>query len=310
MTSFTTARLAELIGGTASGDADARLDGVCALEDRRTDRISPLLKRRYLRALAPPLPGAVLASAEDARLALELGVASAISHAEPLIGLARIIDAFHPEAPSPGSVHPSAVVDPSARLHPSVRIGPRAVVEADVAIGEGSWIGPGAVICAGSVLGRFVRVGPNAVVGHEGFGFVPADPVPVKIRHIGNAVLEDFVEIGACACVDRGTLGSTVIRTGAKLDNLVQVGHNAEVGRGALIAAQTGLAGSTRIGDGAMIGGQVGVADHRCVGAHARVAGQSGVIGDVRAGEDVAGTPAVSYRRWLRAMVALTRETT
>ena len=300
--------LAEAIGGAALGDLARPLDAVRALEDRSPGAISPRLKRPLLAALETPLPGAVLAPPELARAAIERGVPAAIAHDEPLIGLARIIEAFHPEAPAEGAIHPTAVVDPSARLHPTVRVGPNAVIEADVAIGEGSLVGPGAVICAGAVLGRFVRVGPNAVVGHEGFGFVPAAPVPIRIRHVGNAVLEDFVELGAGACVDRGTLGSTVIRAGAKLDNLVQVGHNAEVGRGVLIAAQTGLAGSTRIGDGAMLGGQVGVADHRSVGPRARVAGQSGVIGDVGAGEEVAGTPAVPHLRWLRAMVALTRE--
>jgi len=307
MSCFTVARLAESIGGKALGDGERNLDGVCPLDAPSPERISPILKRRFVLSLRPPFPGAVLATEEIARLAIAAGAPSAIAHDEPLIGLARIIDVFHPEAKRPGAVHPKASVDPGARLHPTVRVGPNAVVEANAEIGEGSVIGAGAVICEGTVIGRFVRVGPNAVIGYEGFGFVPASPLPVKIRHIGNAVLEDFVEIGASACVDRGTLGSTVVRMGAKLDNLVQVGHNAEVGRGALIAAQTGLAGSTRVGDGAMLGGQVGVADHRRVGPRARVAGQSGVIGDVKEGAEVAGTPAVPYRTWLRAMVALTR---
>lgn len=308
MPTFTVARLATLIGGAALGDVERPLDGVRALEAPDAASISPLLAGRFLRALGEPLPGAVLGTRALCERALGRGIAAAIAHGEPLVGLARAIDAFHPEAVEPGSIHPTASVDPSARLHPSVRVGPNAVVEAGAVIGEGSVVGPGAVICAGSSLGRFVRIGPNAVVGGEGFGFVPASPVPIRIRHVGTAVLEDFVEIGACACVDRGTLGPTIVREGAKLDNLVQVGHNAEVGRGALVAAQAGLAGSTRIGDGAMLGGQVGVGDHRRVGPRARVAGQSGVIGDIPGGAEVAGTPAVPYRRWLRAMVALTSE--
>jgi UDP-3-O-[3-hydroxymyristoyl] glucosamine N-acyltransferase len=258
-----------------------------------------------LRHLDAPPAGAVIATAPLAELALGRGVPAAIAHGEPLIGLSRLIDAFHPEEPAAGFVHPTAAVDPGARLHPTARVGANAVIEAGARVGEGTWIGAGAVICGCARLGRFVRVGPNAVIGHEGFGFVPSAPIPIRLRHVGDVVIEDFADIGAGACVDRGTLGSTVIRTGAKIDNLVQIGHNAEVGRGALIAAQTGLAGSTRVGDGAMLGGQVGVADHRRVGAGARVAGQSGVTADVADGEVVTGTPAMRRVRWLRAIASL-----
>jgi len=306
MPSYTVARLAELAGGTAVGETERLIDGIAALEARAGYLISPLLRESMTRQLTAPLAGAVIATAELVRIALNKGVPAAIVHTEPLIGLAWIIDVFHPEEPQAGSIHPSAVVDPGARLHPTARVGAKAVIESGAEVGEGTWIGPGAVICAGSVIGRFVRIGPNAVIGHEGFGFVPSIPIPTRIRHVGTVVIEDFADIGACTCVDRGTLGPTVVRTGAKIDNLVQIGHNAEVGRGALIAAQCGLAGSTRVGDGAMLGGQVGVADHRSVGAGARVAGQSGVIGDVGDGETVAGTPAIERLRWLRAMARLT----
>jgi UDP-3-O-[3-hydroxymyristoyl] glucosamine N-acyltransferase len=305
MPSFTVARLAELAGGTAVGETERLIDGIVALQDRAGYLISPLLRKSMTRHLTAPLAGAVIATAELTRLALQNGVPAAIVHTEPLIGLAWLIDVFYPEAQAAGSVHPSAVVAPGARVHPSARVGANAVIEAGAEVGEGTWIGPGAVICGCAVIGRFVRIGPNAVIGHEGFGFVPSAPIPTRIRHVGNVLVEDFVDIGACACVDRGTLGSTVIRTGAKIDNLVQIGHNAEVGRGALIAAQSGLAGSTRIGDGAMLGGQVGVADHRRIGAGARVAGQSGVIGDVADGESVFGTPAMQRVRWLRAIARL-----
>ena len=308
MPSFTVSSLAELAGGTALGETDRIIDGISALKDRAGYLISPLLRKSMAIHLTAPLAGAVLATAELAVLALGKGVPAAIAHTEPLIGLAWLIDVFHPEAPQAGSVHASAVVEQGARLHPTVRVGANAVVEAGAVIGEGTWIGPGAVICGCAVVGRFVRVGPNAVIGHEGFGFVPSAPIPTRIRHVGNVVIEDFVDIGASACVDRGTLGSTVIRAGAKIDNLVQIGHNAEVGRGVLIAAQSGLAGSTHIGDGAMLGGQVGVADHRHVGKGARVTGQSGVTGDVGDGETVAGTPAMERLRWLRAIARMVRQ--
>ena len=308
MPSFTVARLAELAGGTALGETARIIDGISAIEARGGNLVSPLLRSSMARHLTAPLAGAVLATAELAKLALEEGVPAAIAHTEPLIGLAWLIDVFHPEGRSKGSVHPSAVVEQGASVHPTVRVGANAVIEAGAVVGEGSWVGAGAVICGCAVVGRFVRIGPNAVIGHEGFGFVPSGAIPTRIRPGGDVVVEDFADIGACACVDRATLGSTVIRTGAKIDNLVQIGHNATVGRGALIAAQCGLAGSTRIGDGAMLGGQVGVADHRSVGAGARVAGQSGVTGDVGDGETVAGTPAMERLRWLRAIAEMTKQ--
>ena len=308
MPSYTVARLAESVGGIAQGEAGRVIEGLAALESRAANAISPLLRKGLAGLLADPVPGAVLAPPDLAALALEWGVPSAIAHADPLVGLARLIDLFHPEEEGAGCVHPSAAVDPLARLHPTVRVGANAVIEAGAEVGEGTWIGPGAVVCGCAVIGRFVRIGPNAVIGHEGFGFAPASPLPIRIRHVGKVVIEDFVDIGACACVDRGTLGCTIVREGAKIDNLVQVGHNAEVGRGALVAAQCGLAGSTRVGDGAMLGGQVGVADHRSVGAGARVAGQSGVTGDVADGETVAGTPAMPRVRWLRAIARAARQ--
>jgi len=308
MPSFTVARLAELAGGTALGEVERVIDGLAALDQRGAYLISPLLRKSMACRLDAPLAGAVIATADLARLALEQGVPAAIAHTEPLIGLAWLIDAFHPEEPAAGFIHPAASVDRSARLHPTVRVGANAVIEAGASVGEGTWIGPGAIVCGCAVIGRFVRIGPNAVIGGEGFGFVPSAPIPTRIRHVGNVVIEDFADIGAGACVDRGTLGSTVIRTGAKIDNLVQIGHNAEVGRGALVAAQSGLAGSTRVGDGAMLGGQVGVADHRRVGAGARVAGQSGVTRDVEDGETVSGTPAMQRLRWLRAIAGSARQ--
>jgi UDP-3-O-[3-hydroxymyristoyl] glucosamine N-acyltransferase len=236
---------------------------------------------------------------------VDAGVAAALVHDKPVLLLARLIDLFHPEPEAVGLVHPSAVVDESATVDPTAWIGPGAVLEADVRVAERSWIGPNAVLCRGTRVGRYVRIGPGAVIGYEGFGFAPSPDGPVKVRQIGAVRIEDFVEIGAGACVDRGTLSDTVIGEATKIDNLVQVGHNARLGKRVLIAGQAGLAGSTVIGDDVMLGGQVGVADHRRVGARARVAAQGGVVGDIPADSVVAGTPAVPHRKWLRAMAQL-----
>jgi UDP-3-O-[3-hydroxymyristoyl] glucosamine N-acyltransferase len=301
---LTIEELAERVGGEPVGDLDLVIDGLAPLDEADPHHLSPLMRWRLLEG-ARTRPGAVIASSNLAASALEAGVSAAIAHPEPVIGLARLLDIFHPETEQRGEVHPAAVVDPEADVHATAWIGPGAVVEGGARIGEGCWIGPNAVICGGVEIGRFVRIGPGAVIGYEGFGFVPAADGPVKVRQIGRVVIDDFVEIGACACVDRATLGTTRIGEGTKLDNLVQIGHNARVGKHVLIAGQAGLAGSTVVGDDAMIGGQVGVADHLRIGARAKVAAKSGVASDVPADGVYGGLPAGPHRRWLRAMARL-----
>jgi UDP-3-O-[3-hydroxymyristoyl] glucosamine N-acyltransferase len=302
--SFSIAELAERIGCEPLGDHEREIRELRALSEAGRDSICPLFRWRLL-SEAEVRPAAVLGSPDLCARALEVGVASAVAGDEPVVALARAIDLFFPEERSGAGISPTASVDESAEIGAEVWIGPGAVVEAGAVVGEGSWIGPNAVIGGGCRLGRFVRVGPCAVIGHDGFGFAPTEDGPRRVRQVGGVEIGDCVEIGACACVDRATLGRTSIGAGTKIDNLVQIGHNASVGRRVLIAALSGLAGSTAIGDDAMLGGQVGVADHRKIGAGARVAAKSGVTGDVDAGSDVAGYPALPHRDWLRAMARL-----
>jgi UDP-3-O-[3-hydroxymyristoyl] glucosamine N-acyltransferase len=156
------------------------------------------------------------------------------------------------------------------------------------------------------VLGRNVVIGPNAVIGYEGFGFLPDGRGGIrKVYQAGGVVIGDGVEIGAGSCVDRGTIGNTVIGDNSKLDNQVQVGHNAKIGKNVIIAAQTGLAGSTHVKDGAMLGGQVGVADHLVIGAGAMVGAKSGVTKDVEPGQKVSGYPAMPRWQWLKVIARL-----
>jgi UDP-3-O-[3-hydroxymyristoyl] glucosamine N-acyltransferase len=298
--------LAGKIGGTALGEIDLGISELRAIDEAGPEAICPLLKKRMLKR-AKSSPGAVLATRELADFGIEAGVRAAIAHDRPLIALVELIDLFHPEVELEAGVHPSAVVHPTAVVHPGALIGPHAVIEARVEIGEASSIGPGAVICADSKIGRSVVIGPGAVIGAQGFGFAPGPEGPVRIRHVGRVVVEDFVEIGANTCIDRATLGTTFVGQSSKIDNLVQVGHNVSIGQRALIAGQVGLAGSAAIGDDAMLGGKVGVADHVTVGARAKIAANSGVSADVADDEVVAGYPAIPREKWLRAMAWLAR---
>jgi UDP-3-O-[3-hydroxymyristoyl] glucosamine N-acyltransferase len=176
-----------------------------------------------------------------------------------------------------------------------------------VEIGDGTILHPGVKIMPFCRIGRRVVLHPGVVIGSDGFGFVPGKGGLRKIPQIGNVVIEDEVEIGANTTVDRATLGSTRIGRGVKLDNLIQIGHNVEIGEYTVIAAQTGIAGSTRIGPYCRIGGQVGIAGHLSIGARVEIAAKTGVMRDISDGERVAGIPHQKFHRWLRMVAVLER---
>lgn len=179
----------------------------------------------------------------------------------------------------------------------------------DVKIGSRCVIYPGARIYPGMVIGNNVIIHANAVIGADGFGFAPLeDGTWKKIEHTGNVIIEDDVEIGANTCVDKSQMGSTVIRKGTKLDNLIQVGHNAEVGPDTVIAAQTAVAGSSRIGRHCIIGGQVGIAGHIAIADNTSIAAQSGIMGNVKQeGQNLMGSPAFALKDFLRSYALFKR---
>jgi UDP-3-O-[3-hydroxymyristoyl] glucosamine N-acyltransferase len=187
-------------------------------------------------------------------------------------------------------------------------LGEALVPEEPAVVGPGCSIGANVVLGARVVVGAGVRIGAGTVIGHPGFGWAFGAAGGVRpLPQLGGVVIEDDVVIGPLCTVDAGTLSPTRVRRGAKIDAHVHIGHNVEVGEGAIVAAQCGFAGSVKIGKGVLVGGQVGVAEHVTVGDGARIAGKSGVIGDVPPGAVVAGYPAVPRKRWLRALAKLYR---
>lgn len=282
--------MAVLVAGTSLAALVERLGGALpsgerGLEERRIVRAAPL-EEAGEGDLAPllrasRLEAAQAASARGATLLVAADLATRAPagwrHAHAAWALAHVLDTSSSPLPPP-------------------------------IVGEGSSLGPGVVLHPGVVVGRNVRVGPNAVVGGPGFGWATGpDGATRAVPQLGGVVIEDDVSLGPLCTVDAGTLSPTRIARGAKLDAHVHVGHNAVVGAGCILAAQVGLAGSVTLGRGVLVGGQAGFADHVTVGDFAKIAAKSGVIGDVPAGATVAGYPAVSRMRWLRALAWLHR---
>ncbi len=220
--------------------------------------------------------------------------------ADPLVALCELAGIEFPE-PVAGveRVHPTASVHPTARLHPGVVIG------AECVVGPDCELFPNVVLYPRVRLGARVRIHAGTVIGADGFRYHPTATGLLKVPHIGGVVVGDDVEIGANSCVDRGMLGDTVIGRGAKLDNLVQVGHNGKIGAGAMLVAQVGLSGSVTVGDGAILAGQVGVKDHVTIGAGARLGARSAVHTDIPAGETWLGEPARPVREAMKVYAAL-----
>ncbi len=203
--------------------------------------------------------------------------------------------------------HPTAIIGAGAEIGADCVLSPYVVIGPGVKLGRGCIVGTAASVQF-AILGDRVRLLAGARLGEDGFGFVDGPAGTVRAPQLGRLIVGDDVEIGANATIDRGALGDTVIGDGTKIDNLVHIAHNVQIGRNCFIAGQAGFAGSCELGDGVMIGGQAGVADHLSVGAGAMIAAQAGVISDMPAGESWGGTPAMPRREWLRATLWAARQ--
>ncbi len=315
---LTVGEVAEMVGGQVEGDPSVRVEGIAPIQQAGGGELGFLALRRYLKHLQETGAGALLVSEELAAEAV--GHPSRILVKDPHAALPRILEHFYPEpTPEPG-VHPTAVLGKGVSIGQRATIGPYAVLEAGCILGDAVRIGAHSVLGAGCVVGDGSVLHPHVVLypgtclgarvilhsgvklGVDGFGYVPGDGGIKKVPQVGACILGDDVEIGANTCIDRGSIGRTVIGSHTKMDNLVHLAHNVQVGRGVLLAGQTGVAGSAEIGDGVMTGGQVGIAPHAEIGAGTRVGAQAGVIGDTPPGKTVSGYPARDHREYLRAM--------
>ncbi len=208
-------------------------------------------------------------------------------------------DGHHPSIGMDVRIHPSAVVGPGAIVGDGVRIDPCAVIGPGVVIGRGTVIAAGAVIAC-AVIGEEVSIGAGCAIGGPGFGYIAGPEGAVRVPQLGRVILGNRVELGANVAIDRGALGDTVVGAGTKLDNLVHIAHNVQIGRNCLVAGQVGIAGSSVIGDRVQFGGQAGIADHLTIGDDARIGAKAGVMRNVPAGETWGGYPAKLMRAWLK----------
>lgn len=323
MAELTVAEVARLVGGRVEGDGARTIRAVAPLSEAGPDSLSFVANRRYLRYVDATCAGALLVP-EELGLALPDRLAC-IRVADPHAALATLLPVLYPApAPVPG-VHPTAVLEEGVEIAPDAVVGPYAVVGSAVRIEAGAVVGPHCVVGDGSVVGEGtvlhpqvtlypgVRLGRRCIVhsgariGADGFGYAFVDGEHRKVPQVGGVEIEDDVEIGANATIDRGSIGDTRVGGGTKIDNLVHLGHNAQVGPKVIIVAQVGVSGSSEIGGGAVLGGQAGIAGHLTIGAGARVGAQAGVIGDIPAGETVSGYPARPHREAMKAQAGLFR---
>ncbi len=314
--------LAEQVGGRVVGDPEVPIRGVRTLERAGSEDLSFVADSGLLERAKSSSAGALLV-APALEAALE-GSHSLLLVEAPKLALARLLELLHPRHLPAPVIHPTAVVgegseiDQGASIGPYVVIGqrcrvgasilhPHVVVGADSRIGDGCELFPHATLYPETELGDRVIVHAGAVLGADGFGYEPSGGEHVKIPQVGRTVIEDDVEIGALAAIDRALLEETRIGRGSKIDNLVQVGHNVTLGRGCILCGQAGIAGSSKLGDYVILAGQAGAGGHLELGDGVQVAAKSAVLQSVPAGRKVGGIPAVELSGWRRQALMLPR---
>lgn len=326
MKSLTIKEINKIIKGELIGDTKQKISGPEQIVKAEKNHITIIGNTKYVRQWETSKACAAIV---NEKLDIEPGENRAMIKVKNAdLAMAKILELFDPGPPQlEEEKHPTAIIHESATLGKSCKIGAGCYVGKDVVLGDGvvlypnvtlldeTKIGSGTVIWSGTVIRERCEIGaqcilhPNVSIGADGFGYRPAENGQglVKIPQIGNVVIGNGVEIGANSCVDRGKFSSTTIGDGTKIDNLVQIAHNCEIGRSCIIAGLSALAGSVTLGDGVILGGCASIKDHITVNSGARVGARAGVINDVPAGQTVLGAPAMEAMEMLKIWGAMRR---
>jgi len=315
---FTAKEIAGLVGGTIDGNPDVKVNRLARIEDGEPEALSFLANPKYYPYIYNTRSSIVLVQSEfEAEQPLSCTL---IRVNDPYTAFANLLEIYDKMrkgktgTSSLSSIAKSAkigsnayigdfvVISDNVVIGDDVKIFPHSFVGENVRIGSGTTINPGVIIYYDCTIGNECTIHGGSVIGADGFGFAPqSDNNYKKVAQIGNVIIEDNVEIGANTTIDRATLGSTIIRRGVKLDNLIQVGHNVEIGENTVIAAQTGIAGSTKVGKNCMLGGQVGLAGHIVIADDVKIGAQAGLASGVtKPGSILLGAPAIEISRFRR----------
>ena len=297
---FTAKQIADYIGGRVEGNEQTTIHTFAKIEEGKEGAITFLSNPKYTQYIYDTKASIVLVN-ED--LVLEKPVTTTLVRVKNAYEcVAKLMQMYAAMQPKKTGIDSLAFVSPSAKIGKDVYIGPFTYIGDGVQIGDGCRIYPHVTIYEGTKIGNRVTIHAGSVIGADGFGFAPNQEGYEKIPQIGIVVIEDDVEIGANTCVDRSTMGQTVIHKGVKLDNLIQVAHNCEIGENTVMSAQVGMAGSTKIGAWCMVGGQAGFSGHIKIADKTFIGAQSGVISNTKGnGEQLIGTPAIDPKIFFKA---------
>jgi UDP-3-O-[3-hydroxymyristoyl] glucosamine N-acyltransferase len=316
--SFTAAEIARQLNGEVLGNGETVLKGFAPADRAQAGDLTFAENENYFARAEQSAASAIIAPA-----AFSSSTKVVIRVPDARLAFARVLPLFFPEPKFPAGIHSSAAIAKSAQVDPSAHIGPHCIVGEGVRIGartvlqglnfigDGSSLGedcnlfPNVSVYTRTEIGHRVRIHSGTVVGSDGFGYVPDGEFHRKVPQIGHVIIRDDVELGANVTVDRGALGPTIIGRGTKIDNLVQIAHNVNLGEHCLIVSQVGIAGSSKLGNYCIVGGQVGIAGHLKLGNHITIAAKSGVMHNLKDGDKVMGIPAIPDRQTKRQMVAL-----
>ena len=303
---FTAKQIADMINGRVEGNPDAKINTFAKIEEGQEGAISFLSNPKYTPYIYETKSSVVLVN-EDLELTQSVSC-TLIRVKNAYESVAKLLQLYASMMPQKTGIDPLAFVSKSAKIGENVYIAPFAYIGDNVTIGDGTRIFPHVTIYDGCKIGKNVTIHAGSVIGADGFGFAPNQEGYDKIPQIGIVVIEDNVEIGANTCVDRSTMGQTIIHKGVKLDNLIQVAHNCEIGENTVMSAQVGMAGSTKIGAWCMVGGQAGFSGHIKIADKTFVGAQSGVISNTKGnGEQLIGAPAIDPKIFFKAQAVMKR---